>query len=82
MEKFGLPTAVICTEPFISSGKAMAVSHGMSDYPFVVIPHPLAATEKKKLQEWADRVIDQVVSILTTVSPPAELRKTKRVRNR
>ena len=29
MEKLGGPTAVICTEPFISSGKAMALSHGI-----------------------------------------------------
>jgi hypothetical protein len=64
MEKLGLPAAVICTEPFVSSGKAMAASHGMPDYPFVVIPHPIAATEIKKLQEWADRAIDQIVSIL------------------
>ena len=64
MEKLGLPAAVICTEPFVSSGRAMAVSQGMADYPFVVIPHPIAATEIKKLQEWADRAIDQIVSIL------------------
>jgi len=63
MEKLGVPTVVVTTEPFISSGKAMAVSHGIPDYPFVVIPHPIAATETEKLQSWADRVVDQVVSI-------------------
>ncbi len=64
MEKLGVPTAVICTEPFISSGKAMALSHGIGDYPFIVIPHPIAATEIKTLHEWADQVVDHVVSIL------------------
>jgi len=43
----------------------MAVSQGMADYPFVVIPHPIGATEIKKLQGWADQAIDQIVSILT-----------------
>jgi hypothetical protein len=63
MEKLGVPTVVVATEPFISSGKAMAVSHGIPDYPFVVIPHPIAATEIPKLHGWADQVVDQVVSI-------------------
>ena len=63
MEKLGVPTVVVATEPFVSSGKAMAVSHGIPDYPFVAIPHPIAATEISKLHGWADEVIDQVVSI-------------------
>ena len=63
MEKLGVPTVVVATEPLISSGKAMAVSHGIPDYPFVVIPHPIAATEISKLHNWADKVVDQVVSI-------------------
>ncbi len=63
MEKLGVPTVVVATEPFISSAKAMAVSHGIPDYPFVVIPHPIAATETPKLHSWADQVVDQVVSI-------------------
>jgi hypothetical protein len=65
MEKLGLPAAVICTEPFVSSGRAMAESHGIPDYPFAVIPHPIGATEIKKLHGWADQAIDQIVSILT-----------------
>jgi hypothetical protein len=63
MEKLGVPTAVVATKPFISSGKAMAVSHGMPGYPFAVIPHPIAATETPKLHSWADQVVDQIVSI-------------------
>ena len=64
MEKLGVPTAVVVTEPFISSAKAMALSHGMAGYPFAVIPHPIAVTEVETLHEWADQVIDEVVSIL------------------
>jgi hypothetical protein len=64
MEKLGVPTAVICTEPFISSGKAMALSHGIQDYPFIVIPHPIVATKPETLHERADQVVDQVVALL------------------
>jgi len=63
MEKLGVPTVVVATEPFISSAKAMALSHGMPDYPFAVIPHPIAATETSKLHSWADKVVGQIVSI-------------------
>ena len=63
MEKLGVPTVVVATVPFISSGKAMAVSHGIPDYPFVVIPHPIAATETEKLHSWAEKIVDQVASI-------------------
>lgn len=64
MERLGVPTAVISTEPFVSSCKAMALSHGIPDYPFAVIPHPINATEIECLQDWADRVLDQVAAIL------------------
>ena len=63
MEKLGVPTVVVATEPFISSAKAMAVSHGIPDYPFVIIPHPIAATKTEKLHSWAAQIADQVASI-------------------
>ena len=65
MEKLGLPTAVICTEPFESSGRSMAASHGLPDYPIVIIPHPICVTEAEKLKVWADEAVDQIISILT-----------------
>lgn len=64
MEKLGVPTAVVNTEPFIASSQAMAVSQGIPDYPFVIIPHPIAATEKVVLEEWADKAIEEIVNIL------------------
>ena len=41
----------------------LRASHGLPDYPFVVIPHPIAATARNTLQGWADQVTDQVVGI-------------------
>jgi len=63
MEELGVPAVVIITQPFVSSAQAMAVAHGLPDYPFVVIPHPIAATARNTLQGWADQVTDQVVGI-------------------
>jgi hypothetical protein len=64
MEKLGIPAAVICTEPFISSGKAMAVAHGFPDYPFVVIPHPINATPFDILDQWVENCLPQIVGLL------------------
>jgi len=64
MEKLGVPTAVICTEPFISSGKAMAVAHGFPDYPFAVIPHPINATAYEVLDRWVEDSLPEVVRLL------------------
>ena len=64
MEKLGKPTAVICTEPFLSSGKAMAVAHGFPDYPLVLMPHPINATDYPVLDQWIDRCLQEIVKIL------------------
>lgn len=64
MEKLGIPAAAVLTEPFVPSGKAMALAQGFTDYPFAVIAHPIAATEEQSLEERADQVIDDVVSLL------------------
>lgn len=64
MEKLGRPTAVICTEPFLSSGKAMAVAHGFPDYPFVLVPHPINATANAVLDEWIAGCLEAVKQLL------------------
>jgi hypothetical protein len=65
MEKMGVPTAVICTAPFISSAKAMALAHGFADYPFAVVPHPINVTPPEQLKTWVKEVVDRVESILS-----------------
>jgi len=64
MEKLGKPTAVICTEPFLSSGKAMALAHGFPDYPFVLIPHPINATANAVLDRWVKDCLAEVQRLL------------------
>ena len=64
LERNGVPTAVICTEPFISSGKAMSNIGGIPDYPFVVVPHPLGSLSTKVLRERAMQAAPEVLKIL------------------
>ena len=65
LEKLGVPTAVICTEPFISSGKAMSKIGGIPDYPFVVLPHPLGSLPPDALRERASEAAPEVLRILS-----------------
>ena len=63
-EKKGVPTAVICTGPFISSAKAMSKLGGIEDFPFVVVPHPLGSLTRETLHERAMLAAPDVLQIL------------------
>ena len=63
-EKRGVPTAVICTEPFITSAKAMSELGGIPEYPFVVLPHPLGSLSPDLLRARAMQAAPEVVQIL------------------
>tara|TARA_B100000029_G_scaffold190453_1_gene188325 strand:- start:9467 stop:9688 length:222 start_codon:yes stop_codon:yes gene_type:complete len=63
-EKKGVPAAVICTEPFVTSAVAMSKMSGIPDYPFVVVPHPLGSLNQEELRDIALRAADEVEKIL------------------
>ncbi|MBI4233637.1 MAG: hypothetical protein HY686_04265 [Chloroflexi bacterium] len=64
LEKRGIPTAVICTEPFISSAKAMAQLGGIPDYPYAVVQHPIGSLTPEGLRERARQALPQVLELL------------------
>ena len=64
LERRGVPTAVICTEPFITSADAMAALGGVPDYPYVVVPHPLGSRTMEQLRDIATTAAPEVLSIL------------------
>jgi len=64
MEKLNVPTSVVCTAPFVSSGKAMAVAHGFPDYPFALMPHPINATTYETLDSWVEDALPEIVRLL------------------
>ncbi len=66
LEKKGVPTAVICTEPFTSSARAMSQIGGIPDYPVVVLPHPLGSLPRELLWERAMQAAPEVLRILLT----------------
>jgi hypothetical protein len=64
LEKKGIPTAVICTEPFITSAIAMSKLGGIPDYPFAIVEHPLGSLDQKSLRATANKVAVDIAGIL------------------
>ncbi len=65
IEVRGVPAAVVCTEPFIATGRAMARARGKAEYPFAVIPHPIGSASEEEMRSRAEAALPQVVELLT-----------------
>ena len=60
----GVPAAVICTEPFVTSAKAMSRLKGVPDYPYAVIPHPVGSLTSEGVRERARLALPQILQLL------------------
>lgn len=65
LERRGVPAAAICTELFVPNAKAIAEAHGAPDYPFSLVPHPLASAAPTQLARQAKEVLSEVLRLLT-----------------
>ena len=65
----GIPAAAVMTDRFEATARAMAGASGLPDYPFVVIPHPIAGNSDEALGAKAEAVYDAVVRLLTERGP-------------
>jgi len=66
LENRGIPTVVICTEPFLNSAHLQARTFGRPDFQPVGIPHPLGGIDQSLVQQRASAIYDQVVKALTS----------------
>jgi hypothetical protein len=64
LERRGVPAAAICTELFVPNAKAIAEAHGAPDYPFALVPHPLASATQAALACEAKAVLPEVIRLL------------------
>jgi len=64
MEQRGIPAAVICTDLFVPNGRATAKAHGAPDYPFALVPHPMASAAPAELARQAKVVLPAVLRLL------------------
>ena len=72
LERQGLATAAVATEPFVDEALEQARLLGMPDYRMVYVPHPVQLLSVEELHGYADRVFEEIVARLTQPgSPPA-----------
>ena len=64
LERQGLPTAGVATEPFVDEALEQARLLGMPDYRMVYVPHPVQLLSVEELHGYADRAFEQIVQRL------------------
>ncbi len=65
LEKLGIPTVTVVTEPFALAAATVARSLGMADIPRVVVPHDYLGEDDymiaEKLQPLLDEILDRLL---------------------
>ena len=64
-ERRGIPAVAIMTDRFVPTARAVAELNGVPDYPYVVIPHPIANDTDDQLRVKMEAVVDRIVQLLT-----------------
>jgi hypothetical protein len=65
LEREGIATAAVATEPFVDEALEQAQLLGMPDYRMVFIPHPVQLLTLEQLHDHADRAFELIVERLT-----------------
>jgi hypothetical protein len=66
LERRGIPTAAVATEPFVDEALEQARVLGMPDYRMVYVPHPVQLLSLEELRAYADWAFEEIVARLTT----------------
>jgi hypothetical protein len=69
LEKMGIPTAVLCTEPFARTAESMAKRRGFPSYRYILVEHPLSSARPEGIRARAEKALPEVISILTGHEP-------------
>ncbi len=66
MEAYGIPTALVITEPFAAIVASFAPTVGMEEYTCsIMVPHSVGFMDDDGLRKLADSVIDEAIVCLT-----------------
>ena len=64
LERLGLPTAAVATEPFVDEALEQARLLGMPAYRTVLVPHPVQLLTAEELDALADAAMPAIVARL------------------
>ena len=65
LERLGVPTAVVGTEPFLDEAIEQARMLGMPDYQPVLVAHPVQLLDDDELERLADEAFARIAVHLT-----------------
>ena len=65
LERLGIATAAVATEPFADEALEQARVLGMPEYRMVFVPHPVQLLTADQLRGYADRAFTEIVDRLT-----------------
>jgi hypothetical protein len=65
LEERGIPTVLLCTEPFMNSAGDHAEAFGIPDYQAVQVGHPLASLTPEQVRIRAEEALGGVITLLT-----------------
>jgi hypothetical protein len=65
LENLGIPTVVLCTDPFLNSAFLHARTFGRPDFHPLGIPHPLGGLTPGEVMTRAGELEQQVIDTLT-----------------
>lgn len=72
LERLGVATAAVATEPFVDEALEQARVLAMPDYRMVYTPHPVQLLTIDELRELADRAWPEILARLTAAGAPAQ----------
>ena len=64
LEQAQVPAIPVITAPFRPTGRAMAESWGIPEFPVVETAHPIAGLSQAELEQRADVLVEQVLGAL------------------
>ena len=64
VQRLGVPSAVICSEPFVRLGRTQSRVLGVPDLPLIVITHPLGGLAMDDVKARADAALPQLLDLL------------------
>ena len=65
-EDAGLPTATVISTEFVNAARAQARALGATDYPTIVVAHPIQTLTRDEVRALADAAYEAIVGRLTS----------------
>ncbi len=60
----GVPSAVICSQPFLQLGRTQSRVLGVPDLPLIIIKHPLGGISMDDVKARADSALPQLLDMM------------------